>query len=155
MSILKRFQKQDGFRQLLLVVESSSKKKQEQLLNAIAEENKPTALLLKKKMLTIDRVLNWNPMIIAELTSRVSDKVLAGLMVRKNQEQIDKIASTIPHNKMRLILSIVQTLQMSDPELDAIHFKIFEKVRELDSEGVISLRRIDPELDIEHEKVAS
>lgn len=154
MSILKRFQKQDGFRQLLLVIESSSRQKQEQLLKAIAEEHGPTAVLLKQKMLTIDRVLTWDAMIIAEITSRITDKVLAGLLVKKTPEQVEKIASTIPHNKMRLIMSIVPTLQLSQPELDAIHFKVFEKVRELDKDGVISLRRIDPDLNIEHEKVA-
>ena len=154
MSILRRFQKNDGFKQLLLVIESSSKKKQEQLLAAISSESRPTVQLIREKMLTMDRILAWEVMVIAEVTSRLPDKVLAGMLVGRTPEQIEKVKKSLPHNKMRLIESILPTLQLSPPELDAIHFKVFEKVRELDREGVISLRRIDPSLETANIKVA-
>lgn len=154
MSLLARFKKKDGFENLLKVVENSGSKKRADLLKAIAVEDPNTAVMIRKKLLTIERIWSWEAAHLSELTTRLPDRIIAAALVDQPPEIYQKVAGTLPFNKMRMIESLVPTLQLSPSEKEAIYLQIIQKARELDRDRVISLRRIDPSLDITDIKVA-
>ncbi|MFN9067220.1 MAG: hypothetical protein ACK5V3_08325, partial [Bdellovibrionales bacterium] len=77
MGMLDRYKKKGGFIQLLQLIETSSKSKQDQFLGLIAQESPNWENEIRKKMITLDKVLEWNPVYLSEIFSRLHPLTLA------------------------------------------------------------------------------
>ena len=139
MSMLARYRKTGGFEQLRSLLESSLSKKREMLLKAIEGEDKEWASLLQASLLTFEKIATWDPLVIAEATSRMGDKALAVLMVGKSEELFSKFTHSFRDMKKRDIKSLMEPLKPTQVEMESALIKLIEKVRELEKVGSLRL----------------
>ena len=66
MSMIDRYRKKGGFVQLLNLIETMGKDKQEKFLKMIGDESPNWSVEIRKRLLSIDKILSWNPSYLAE-----------------------------------------------------------------------------------------
>ncbi len=146
--MLARYKKPGGFEQLLQLIETCSPKKQETFLKLIEQENANVAGLIKEKMLSVDKVLNWNQQTVVEITTQISPKVLAICLAGKPQDMVEKATATLTHFQKQEIHTLISGSKPTSGEVEAAAIKLIQTVRMLHSQKRIRLEKIDPKLDI-------
>lgn len=146
--MLARYKKAGGFEQLLQLIETCSPKKQENFLKLIQAENKNVADLILEKMLTVDKILNWDQQYVIEITTNVPIKVLAYCLYGKPQSVVQKAIATFTHMQKQEITTMMTEKQPNAGELEAAYNKLIQTVRQLHTQKRIRLEKIDPKLDI-------
>lgn len=154
MSMLIRYRRKDGFRQLLQLIESCAPQKCTQLMRIIQNEDPSIAALLKTKMLTMEKVFSWPPMVIAEVTSYLPSRTLAFGLLSLPAPQRENALKAIEHFKGVEIKNFLNEITPTPGEIEAARVKILSTVRELDRDLKIKLWEIDSTLDIRESKVA-
>ena len=139
MSMLARYRKTGGFEQLRLLLETSVAKKRDMLLKAIETEDKEWGALLRASMMTLEKFEKWDPLVIAEVTSRMGDKALAILFAGKGDDYFNRMTQAIKEMKKREIRTIMENLKPTPAEIESATIKLVEKVRELEREGGVKL----------------
>ena len=148
MSMLARYKKPGGFEQLLQLIETCNPKKQESFLKLIEQENANIASLIKEKMLSVDKILNWNQQVVVEITTQVPTKVLAICLSGKPQPVVDKAIATFTHLQKQEIHTMINEKKPTSGEMEAACTKLIQTVRMLHNQKRIRLEKIDPKLDI-------
>jgi len=150
MSVLNRYRKPGGFRQLVQLIETSQPVKQAQLLKAVAHEDPNWAQLLMQKKITIDMVLAWDKSLVWIIFEAMQDRHCATLLCHLGHDWTNQVPQNLHQEKARQIRRLL--LGMGDPspaEIRAAQVHLLEVVRLLDEEKRINLRLIDPRLDLE------
>ena len=149
MSILARYRKPGGFRQLLQLIETSQPVKQAKLLDVVEKEDPSWADLIRQKKLSPEMVLTWDldhlttifesmvPRHAAVVIKNISDEKLIEF---RQMFKLDK------YNEIRDIVDSISSIQAA--EIVAAHNHMLEVIRYLDEEKKIILRLIDPNLDL-------
>src|ERR1700727_1794918 len=75
--MLARFRKPGGVQQLVVLLESCLTKKREALITTIESEDKEFAMMVKAKVLTAERIFKWDPLVVSEATTKLSERTLA------------------------------------------------------------------------------
>ena len=101
MSMLSRYRKSGGFKQLLMLIETCGKQKQENFLKLIEAEDAKWAQAVKTKMLSMEKILSWDAEVLAEIFSRVQDLTMATAMHGLTEDDWKKISSTFSHSQIR------------------------------------------------------
>jgi flagellar motor switch protein FliG len=132
MSMIARFKKPGGFIQLINLIETCAEPKKTQLLKAVESENPGWAKLLNEKMLTIDRVFAWPPEAVAEITTRLPERIVAIAMHGIKEDLRAKATFSMSHMKLRAIEEVMTGYKPNPGEIQAAFLKIILKAREID-----------------------
>lgn len=143
MSMLARYRKPGGVQQLVALLESCLTKKREVLLNTICTEDKDFGAMIKSKILTMEKVFSWDPLVISEATTRLSERTLAIALKGLPPEAFQKATHTMRDLKKREVTNLLEVLKPTAIEIESAHIKLIEKVRELEREGSIKLDEND------------
>lgn len=95
MGMLDRYRKSGGFLNLLILLETSAQSKQEKFLTLIAEENQAWADEIKKKMLSFDKILNWDPSILMEFAPNLPERIIASAVWGLPQEKKEVVLKAL------------------------------------------------------------
>ncbi len=149
MSVLARYRKPGGFKQLLQLIETSQPLKQEKLLEVVEKEDPAWADLIRQKKITPDMVLSWKADDLVVIFENMMPRHCACLCKNLEEERFKEIAALFTPEKFRDVKGIVgDSSQPTESELVAAHNHLLETVRFLDEEKKINLRFINPMLDL-------
>ncbi|HEX4922849.1 MAG TPA: FliG C-terminal domain-containing protein [Bdellovibrionales bacterium] len=154
MSMLARFKKPGGFIQLVNLIETCTDQKKEQLLKAVEGENPAWAKLLKEKLLTVDKVFSWPPEAVAEITTRLPERIVAIAMHGLKEDVRPKATFSMSHMKLRAVEEVFNGYKPNAGEISAAFLKIIMKARELEKGGELKLDKIDPNSSLTDVKAA-
>lgn len=153
MSMLKRYRKAGGFKQLLNLIETSTTAKKEQLLKLIAVEDKKWATEIEKRMLTFPKVLTWKieaiEKIILQIPEQTWPKSLFHLPEADRKKWFSELINFQPQNKQKHLQDYFSSLAPSPGEVEAAHLLIVKKIREMQIAGDFRPEHYDPNLSLE------
>lgn len=149
MSMLTRYKRAGGFKQILQLIETSGKLKQDKFLTIIREEEAAWADEIEKKMLSFERILSWKEEALAEIFSRQKDINLAICKHIFTDEQWGRVSQTFSHSRQRQITDLIPNKDPSPAEKSTVIVALLTDVRTMITEGSIRLEVVDPELIIE------
>lgn len=144
--MLDRYKKKGGFIQLLLLIETSTKQKQEQFLNLISQESRAWEDAIKKKTLSIEKILLWDSVYLAEIFSRMQPLTIAVALRSFSEQQSNKVMNCFTPSEQRKIQNIITETNPSPSEVLTCTMKIIAEVRELMRKGILKLEKVDPEM---------
>ena len=148
MSMLERYKKKGGFIQLLNLIETSEKAKQEKFLKLIAGENSTWEPELRKKMLTIEKVMNWNPIYLREIFPRMPALQLAMIVGGLAAEKAEKIKSILTSRELKNVNEILEFKVPNASETVTGQSKLFTEIRKMLQEGLLKTETVCPEMSI-------
>ena len=146
MPMLDRYKKKGGFNQLLQLIETSGKTKQEQFLALIAQESPVWEETLRKKWITLDKVLSWSPVYLAEIFSRIQILTLASAFHGYPEDKLAIILEAVSATEQRKFQMTLQEINPNPAEKATSQMKILSETRGLIAKGIIKLDKLDPEL---------
>lgn len=144
--MLDRYKKKGGFVQLLNLLETSSKAKQEQFLNLISQESTLWETELKKRLLSVDKIVEWPREVLNEIISRVQPLTLAVALRHFDQVKKEEITNVLSQSDKRKILNLVDETNPNAAEIATCLHKIVIETRALVQQGVIKLEKFNPDL---------
>lgn len=148
MSMISRYQKAGGFIQLLKLVETSGKQKQENFITIIDKEDPRWAVAIRQKMLSMEKILNWDDNVQAEIFSRVNELTLSTAIHGFSEEQWSRMSKTFSSSQIRRITDLKNSRQPNAAEISAAYVKVLGDVRSMISDGSIKIEKVAPELAI-------
>lgn len=146
MGMLDRYKKKGGFVQLLTLIETSGKQKQDQFLGLIAQENPVWEQTLRQKMLSLDRVLAWNPIYLGEVTARVQPLTLATVVAGLSEEKSKLLMNSLSASEKRKIQQIVDEKKPSPAEVSSCVMKFLGETRGFIMGGILKMDKVEPEM---------
>ncbi|OYZ16362.1 MAG: hypothetical protein B7Y39_15645 [Bdellovibrio sp. 28-41-41] len=146
MGMLDRYKKKGGFVQLLNLLETSSKAKQEQFLTLISQENVNWEMELKKRVLTVDKIVEWPREPLSEIISRIQPLTLAVALRKFEGPKRDEILAVLSQSDKRKILSLIDETNPNPAEIATCLSKIVVEVRGLIQQGIIKLEKFNPDM---------
>lgn len=149
MSILARYKKPGGFKQLLQLIETSQPVKQEKLLGVIENESPDWANLIREKMISADLVLAWDPNHLVVIFEHMNSQHCVCIFKSLGTDKIKDYSTFFKEEKYRDLKNLIDDdREPSKSEIFAAHNNMLETVRYLDEEKKIDLRYINPRLDL-------
>ncbi len=148
MGMLDRYKKKGGFLQLLNLLETSPTAKREHLLSLINQENQNWETELRRKILSFERILSWNPTVIAEIFEKMHFKTLAGALKPTASDQVQKAISSMSTSDQRKLSNEMDEINPTPAESHTCCAKIITELRALVAGGGLKLEKIDPEMAI-------
>jgi flagellar motor switch protein FliG len=143
MSMLARYRKPGGVKQLVALLESCLSKKRETLLNTIMAEDKEFGTMVQSKILTVAKIFTWDPLVICEATTRLSERTLAICLKGLPPEAFPIATHTLRDLKKREVTNLLEVLKPTAIEIESAHIKLVETVRSLEKEGSLKLDEND------------
>lgn len=149
MSVLARYRKPGGFKQLLQLIETSQPAKQAKLLEVVEKEDPRWADLIREKKITPEMVLSWGTEHLVVIIENMSPRHSACILHSLEEEKYKECANLFRPEKYRDLKMLLD--EMKEPtksEIAAAGNNMLETVRLLDEEKKIDLRYINPVLDL-------
>lgn len=146
MGMLDRYKKKGGFVQLLQLIETSGKQKQEQFLGLIAQESTVWEAEIRKKSITLEKVLSWNSVYLAEVFSRIQTLTLASAFHGFPEDKVAIVLKAVTATEQRRFQMTMQEINPNPAEKATSQMKILTEVRSMIAKGIIKLDKVDPEL---------
>ncbi|MDZ4676109.1 MAG: FliG C-terminal domain-containing protein [Oligoflexia bacterium] len=143
MSMLARYRKPGGVQQLLALLETCLSKKRENLINMIIAEDKEFGTMIKSKILTTEKIFKWDPLVVCEATTRLSERTLAICLKGLPPEAFAIATHTLRDLKKREVTNLLEILKPTPIEIESAHIKLVEIVRTLEKEGSLKLDEND------------
>jgi len=144
MSMIDRYRKPGGFIQLLNLIETTGKDKQEKFLKMIYDENPAWESEIKKRLLTIDKILAWNPTYLAEIFPRVQPLQLAMVVGGLPKEKAEQFMKILNFKERKNVEEILKEKTPNPGETTAGIMKLFAEIRKMESEGTLHFEKFDP-----------
>lgn len=149
MSVLTRYRKKGGFRQLILLIETSQPVKQAKLLEVVENEDPQWAELIRNKKLTAEIVFSWENQHVATILEFMKPKMCATLLKGISEAKYMELRGLIPFEKFKQIKEHFDGMDEPRPvEMMAAENHLLETVRHLDAEKTLEIRYIAPQFDI-------
>jgi hypothetical protein len=150
MSVLARYRKKGGFKQLLQLIETSQPAKQEQLLKVVEKEDPQWAALILEKKITPDMILGWEADQLTLIFEHMVPRHCACLFKSNQELNIDEYARLFRGDKYRDLKALIEdSSEPNNGEVVTAYNHLIETVRHLDEEKIINLRFIDPSLGLD------
>lgn len=143
MSTIDRYRKPGGFVQLVMLIESATKDKQEKFLNLIAAESGNWELEVRKKILTMDRVLTWNPEVLTVIFSKIPASSLAAAIYNFPKETQAIVKSCLSHIDQKRVDDFMENNKPTGGEVFSCHVRIYGEIRALVAEGTLKFEKFD------------
>lgn len=151
MSMIDRYRKKGGFLQLLNLIETTGKDKQEKFLKLIADENPAWETEIRKRLLTVDKILGWNPTYLAEIFPRVQPLQLAMIVGGLPAEKAELFMKVMTFKEKRQIEELLKEKIPNPGETSAGVMKLFGEIRKMEAEGSLKFEKFDPEMVVPEE----
>ncbi len=151
MSMLVRYKKSGGFVQLVKLLEGFGKEKREKFLDLVKKEDAVWAAALQDKLLSVDRIFQWDAQTLSNICQRMHEKNLAALMHGLDDQQKAKVYELMGHSEKRRLDTYINEMNPSPGEIATGAMKIIEETREMIQTGHIKLDSLDPSLIIEED----
>lgn len=149
MSVLARYKKPGGFKQLLQLIETSQPEKQAKLLDVVEKETPEWAALITEKKLDPQMVMGWEPDHLVFIFENMSARHCSCLFKAHPELKLENYSTWLKPEKYRDLKNLVDDNTHPSPgEVTAAYNNMLEAVRMLDEEKVIDLKLIDPKLDL-------
>jgi hypothetical protein len=146
MSMIDRYKKKGGFVQLLNVIETAGKEKQEKFLQLIASESPAWEAEVRKKLLTMDKVLSWNSVYIAEILPRLQPVQVALIYCAVPDSKKEHFNSVLGFKEKKAIEDTLKDKKPAPGEISSAIMKLFAEVRKMQSEGSLKFEKFDMEM---------
>jgi flagellar motor switch protein FliG len=146
MSMIDRYRKKGGFFQLLNLIETTGKDKQEKFLKMIADESPAWETEIRKRLLTIDKILSWNPTYLAEIFPRVQPLQLAMVVGGLPPEKADQFMKVLTFKEKRQVEEILKEKKPNPGETSAGIMKLFSEIRKMEAEGSLKFEKFDADM---------
>jgi len=151
MSMIDRYRKKGGFVQLLNLIETTGKDKQEKFLKMIGDESPIWESEVRKRLLTVDKVLGWNPTYLAEIFPRVAPIQLAMLVGGLPPDKAEKFMTVLTYKEKRYVEETLKDKKPSPGETSSGLMKLFSEIRKMEAEGSLKFEKFDPDMVIPEE----
>jgi len=149
MSILARYRKPGGFRQLIKLIETSQPAKQQQLLQAIEAEDPHWAQLLRDKKITPQMVLDWDMSYLVVIFEHMHTRHCATVLYVLGEGSLHRFRSAFELERLNELNRLIKGMnEPTEVELRLAYNNMLETVRYLDEDRKIVLSLIDPKLDV-------
>ncbi len=139
MSMLVRFRRPGGVQQLVSLLESCLSKKRETLLKTICQEDEVFGEMIKSKLLTVEKIFTWDPLVISEVTTLVGERNLAISLIGLPKEFFDIATHTLNVIKKRDMKNLIETLKPTSVEIETAQIKLVEKARQVQKQGNLKI----------------
>lgn len=146
MGMIDRYRKTGGFLQLAMLLETSPPSKQEKFLSLIREESPTWETELKKRLLSFERVLDWNPEHLSDIWPRLPDKVVATAVWNLPEPLKTKFMASISVALKRRLDEAATMNAPTDGEILGCRLKILQEIRTMTTNGLMRMDKLDPEL---------
>ncbi len=146
MSMIDRYRKKGGFVQLLNLIETTGKDKQEKFLKMIADESPVWETEVRKRLLSIDKILSWNPTYLAEIFPRVQPLQLAMVVGGLPPEKAEHFMKVLTFKEKRFVEEMLKDKKPSPGETSSGLMKLFSEIRKMEAEGSLKFEKFDPEM---------
>ncbi len=146
MSMIDRYRKKGGFVQLLNLIETTGKDKQEKFLKMIADESPLWETEVRKRLLTVDKVLSWNPTYLAEIFPRVAPLQLAMVVGGLPPEKAEMFMKVLTYKEKRFVEDTLEDKKPAPGETSSGLMKLFSEIRKMEAEGSLKFEKFDPEM---------
>jgi hypothetical protein len=148
MAMIDRYKKKGGFVQLLNVLETSGKDKQDKFLAVIAQESPNWEVELRKRILTLDKVLGWNPTYLAEIFPRIQPMFLAMIAGNLPPEKNELFMKVLTHREKKGVEDVLKEKKPTPAETSAGIMKLFAEIRKMEQEGTLKFDKFAPDMTI-------
>ncbi len=149
MSILARYRKPGGFKQLLQLIETSQPQKQEKLLEVVEKEDPDWANLIRAKKISPEMVLEWEKDHLSLIFENMVSQHCSNIFKTLGIEAFKEYSTLIGPDKYRELKQMLEDSSEPSPaQLASAYTHMLETVRFLDEEKIIDLRYINPILDL-------
>lgn len=146
MSMIERYRKSGGFVQLLNLLETTGKDKQEKFLSMIKEESPLWETEVRKRLLTMDKVLSWNPSYLAEIFPRIQPIQLAMIAGGLPPEKLDSFLSILAFKERKQVEDILKDKKPSPGETSSGVMKLFAEIRKMAADGSLKFEKFDQDM---------
>lgn len=146
MGMLGRYQKQNGFSQLLALIEGFGPEKRVKFLELIREENSTWADAIDSKMLTVEKICSWHSDMLREIFSRLRPLTVSVALHGISQESRERVFSVLGLSQSREIRDLFEQSTPAPGEILAVFMKIISEVRGMEAQGLIRFEKIDRNL---------
>ncbi len=151
MAMVDRYKKSGGFVQLLQVIETCAPKKKEQFMTIITNETPAWAEAINQKMLTYDKILNWRPEALMEVTANVNPIVFVTSLKSLTPEKYKELCTRLSPMEMRKIDKQYNEITPTPGEISSCVMKVVSETRNLFVTNALKYDKIDPDLIIPDE----
>lgn len=146
MSMIDRYRKKGGFFQLLNLIETSGKDKQEKFLKLVGEENPAWEAEVRAKMLTLDKVMSWNPTYLQEIFPRVQPLTLAMIVGGLTPEKTETFKKLLTFKERKGVEDVLLEKTPNAAESAISTAKLFAEIRKMASEGSLKFDKFAPDM---------
>lgn len=145
--MLARFRKSGGFLQLVQLVETTDPRRRQNLIELIAKEDPGWAQLVRLKVLTKDRILNWEPRFLMQIWPQIPLPIIKTIWLKSTTAQRERIERSIPRAFQTTFRKSVDAGEtVDDVEEAAASLRLVAIVREMNLHGLLDFNDIDPGL---------
>lgn len=141
-----RYKKSGGFVQLLQVIETCGPKKYDQFMGIITEEDPSWAEAIKEKMLTFDKILDWQPEILLEVLANVNSLAFCTALKGIAPDLQNKFLSALSHQERRKLEQRLDDIKPNANEISSCVMKVVSETRALLTAGTLKAAKIDQAL---------
>lgn len=148
MGLLERYKKSGGFVQLLGLLETCTPQKREKFLSMIREENPSWETALRPRILTVDRIFTWSPVMLTEILTRIPTINIAVLFSSFDDSRRAQMSSILNFNQHKQVKELVESKKFTLSEVNISMEKFLTEARNLINQGIIKLDKVDPEMEV-------
>jgi hypothetical protein len=149
--MIERYRKPGGFVQLLNLLETTGKDKQEKFLKMIADESPIWETEVRKRLLTLDKVLGWNPAYLGEIFPRVQPIQLAMIAGGLPPDKLEAFLGVLNFKERRVVEETLKEKKPNPGEVTSGVMKLFAEIRKMEAEGSLKFEKFDPDMVIPEE----
>lgn len=143
MSMIDRYRKKGGFVQLLILIETTGKEKQEKFMKMILDESPAWESEIRKRLLSVDKILSWNPTYLAEIFPRIQPLQLAMVVGGLPPEKADAFMKVLTFKEKKGVEDILKDKKPTPGETSAGVMKLFSEIRKMEVEGSLKFEKFD------------
>ena len=146
MSMIDRYKKKGGFVQLVILIETTGPDKREKFLKMIADENPTWEAAIKNKMLTMDRISNWNQTFLMEFMPQIPAMVTACALFPLAEDKKQKILGALSFGDRKKVDEVLKDHKPNSGEIVSSQNKIFTEIRTMVASNKLKFEKFDESL---------
>ncbi len=112
----------------------------------IADESPLWESEVRKRLLSVDKVLSWNPTYLAEIFPRVQPLQLAMVFGGLPPEKAEQFMKVLTFKEKRQVEEILKDKKPSPGETSSGLMKLFSEIRKMEAEGSLKFEKFDAEM---------
>lgn len=148
MGMLDRYRKTGGFLNLLILLETSAQGKQDKFLSLIAEESQRWADEIKAKIITFEKLVDWETSVLMEFLPNMPERILASAVWSLPPEKKELVLKALPLVTRRRVEEQFAGNAPTPNEIISCQLRLVTEARQSAQKGAIRFDKFAPELAI-------